>query len=157
MKRCGDMATVGDRNAAEWVDVIPSANPHNTGGGDVFGDIGWKVNLARPAPLRRQLPETSIRFLKLDCEGSEFPILLGNDLSRVVEIAGEYHELGPGTFHADRRPIPEWAQIPGLPSWTRQVLRDHLRANGFDVELNHEAENIGKFFAKNKRFLEAHR
>ena len=70
-------------------------------------------------------------------------------------IVGEYHEFGPGTFHADTKTIPDWAQIPGVPSWTRYVIRDRLEECGFDVEMSHEAEHIGKFFAVNKRYSEA--
>lgn len=141
-------------NRKRCVGFSNSSSIPNTGGGDVitsrFGE--------HMVYLHHSFPNPQIRFLKLDCEYSEFPILLGNDLSKITEIAGEYHEIGPGTFLEDTKKIPKWAQIPGVPSWTRDVIRDRLEECGFDVEMNHEAENIGKFFAKNKeRYAEIDR
>lgn len=128
----------------------PSADPANTGGGDIFGSKGKPVQIWRLDQILRGRP---CRLLKLDCEGSEFSILCGSDLSSIEEIVGEYHEMGVGTWHEATKPIPEWAAIPGLTSWTRDVLKDHLERNGFEVEINHELEHIGKLFAKRKGMI----
>lgn len=58
-----------------------------------------------------------VALLKLDCEGAEWVILPGADLSCVDRIAGEYHLRG----------APDWAS----PDW----LRGHLEAQGFAVEV----------------------
>lgn len=141
-------AVVGNHLAAPVYPYFqPSSDPANTGGGDIFGDKGEAVHLWR---LDQILHGRPCRLLKLDCEGSEFPILLGSDLSTVQEIACETHELGPGTFHESIKTIPAWAEIPGVTSWTADVLKSHLEQCGFEVETSPEAENIGKLFAKRK-------
>lgn len=172
-----DLARINLSKSGCRVDVRPAAivgafqtcgplvNPttYNTGGGDVLNEYRNRLDTETPifsVELSRLLCHTwsfdtpEIKFLKMDCEGCEFPALLTSCglVKKIWRIAGEYHELGPGTFHADRKRIPEWAEIHGVPSWTRDVLRDYLVEQGFDVEINHEAENIGKFFAINKRY-----
>lgn len=140
-------------NHAVWMEneILPwqpSDNPKNTGGGDVFTDPG-KAGV--PAiSFDRFLANTGpIRFLKLDCEGAEFPILLtSQQLDRIQQIALEYHERGPGTFY--EHPIPEWAAIPGVPVWTGEVLAEHLEQAGFVVEMVPGDEHMGKIFAKRK-------
>lgn len=129
--------------------TLENPTNYNTGGGDILNE-GRSSYYCKA--LGDVLSSGSFRFLKLDCEGCEFPAILtaGESIRNVQQIAGEYHELGPGTFHEYRKSIPQWATIPGVPSWTRDVLRDFLTEQGFDVEINHEAENIGKFFAINK-------
>ena len=142
-------------NAALWRSDGPvnqllhyqkSTNPANTGGGDCLGDVlphTYPV-LATSFDWFMGNLKSRVRLLKLDCEGSEFPILLTSQkLHLVDEIIGEYHELPYGD-----KVIPEHAKVHGHEAWTRDVLRACLERNGFEVELNHEAENIGKFFAR---------
>lgn len=124
----------------------PSTNAANTGGGDVFG--GYQTVRAYPFdvcinPYLDLSEQHRIRLVKLDCEYSEFPILLTSKrLHLIDEIIGEYHELP-----YNGREIPDYARVDGVEAFTRDVLRECLERNGFEVEMNHEAENIGKFFA----------
>lgn len=62
----------------------------NTGGGDVFSRDGEKVPCVRFDDI---MPSLQIDLLKIDCEGSEWPILYTSDLSRVHRIVGEYHSI----------------------------------------------------------------
>ena len=76
-----------------------------------------------------------VRFLKIDCEGSEYPILLtAKRLDLVDEIAGEYHNFT--TEHAPTHPfyrIADKARVPGYDRYTVDELSAKLRAVGFDV------------------------
>lgn len=78
-----------------------------------------------------------VRLLKLDCEGSEFPILYSSRLlNRVEEIVGEYHlEM----------------KVDGLGSRTEADVRTLLESNGFFAELspsNTHPELVGMFYGK---------
>ncbi len=74
-----------------------SSNFVNTGGGAVVASGGeLDIRLKRfDTELEQVLSKEGvkrIRLLKLDCEGSEFPILLTSDrLDLIDEIVGEYH------------------------------------------------------------------
>lgn len=139
-----------------------SNNRENTGGGDVLAESGGDVdaisfddillyNLPVDRKLlvsKREIVPTGKVFVKLDCEYSEFQILLtSKELHRIHWIGMEYHERGDGTFWEKERPIPSWAAIPGYESWTGAALQAHLEQHGFKCTRNHEAENIGKLFA----------
>ena len=61
----------------------------NTGAGTVFGREGSAVQTASFDDI---LGETKVRLVKLDCEGSEFPILYTSKrLAQVQEFIGEWH------------------------------------------------------------------
>lgn len=69
-----------------------------------------------------------IRFLKIDCEGSEFPILLtAKRLSLVDEISGEYHEP------YDTLPFPDFCTL--TDKYTGDTIKQYLEKAGFIVEL----------------------
>lgn len=87
-------------------------------------------------------------MLKLDCEGSEYPILMtSNRIHLIDEIIGEYHEIGCGR---DQREIPCVARVGQATSLGGDVLADYLRKNGFAVRLGGKAHIWGKFLAWNK-------
>lgn len=118
-----DLEAVTLRQAAVWrsdvppgrLTFTPSADRANTGGGSVLfasTEAHWATmpgehdDVPAPeavlsthdvsaVPLDDILTELgAVRFLKIDVEGAEFPILLtANELDRVAAIAGEYHEL----------------------------------------------------------------
>jgi len=67
-------------------------------------------------PLDDIVPEESIRILKLDCEGAEYSICQGSDLSRVQEIVGEAHAV-------------EWQGR----TWGMEDLTQMLEQQGFQV------------------------
>lgn len=73
-----------------------SSDVENTGGGGISPN-GTQVVPVMPFDLAltnilHENNAKSIRYLKLDCEGSEFPILMtSKELHRVEEIGGEFH------------------------------------------------------------------
>lgn len=116
----------------------------NTGGGDVFSRDGVKVPCVRFDDI---MPGQEISLLKIDCEGSEWPILYTSDLSRVQRIVGEYHS------------IPSNVESSLHLSWpsTAEALHDFLYDRGFtEVEVQpynklhaqmHNGQRIGLFKA----------
>lgn len=86
-----------------------------------------------------------IRLLKLDCEGSEYPILFTSQhLDVVEEICGEYHEVAPER-------IPEHAKVMGRCEYfNRSVLKGLLERQGWDVELEPKGAADGLFRARRK-------
>jgi FkbM family methyltransferase len=71
-----------------------------------------------------------VKLLKLDCEGSEFPILLTSQrLDRVDRIVGELHEVGEEMFAlAEPR-----GHVEGCTAYTRDLLVTRLETCGFRV------------------------
>jgi FkbM family methyltransferase len=97
-----------------------------------------------------------VRLLKLDCEGSEWPILLTSQrLGLIDEICGEFHEIG-GQFleisedRAAQQPVFSFANVE---KFTIDVLVWHLEGAGFTVShRRHQRpggalEGLGLFFA----------
>lgn len=84
-----------------------------------------------------------INILKLDCEGSEWPILFtSNLLSLVDSIVGEYHLNIASSMPA----------IAGRP-YNLETLRSVLELNGFEVEIESPKEKeYNLFFARRVRF-----
>lgn len=133
-----------ERELTDGICYRPSSDPANTGGGDVLGRVGKGLQWIPLDAVLRWYGQ--VKILKLDCEYSEFPILFtSKELRRAERIVGEYHEIGPGTAHPEA--IPEWVRVGGRESYTRTDLRAFLESCGYEVEIHHEAENIGKFFA----------
>ena len=145
-------------NAAVWRSDVaptrllftPSADSGNTGGGSVaFATLEdhWATRPtegAEPAPPDMALSSHGVdtvalddilvalgpvRFLKLDVEGAEFPILLtATRLDLVTALAGEYHEL---TDEGMARLTP--AACVGDRRYTADLLRERLTHVGFDA------------------------
>ncbi len=85
-----------------------------------------------------------VRLLKLDCEGSEFPILLTSRLlERVDEIIGECHDIPPDVY---QKMTPD-AQIRGMSEYRMGDLTLHLEAEGFEVEIVPLGPTLHMFFA----------
>jgi FkbM family methyltransferase len=155
VENCRGLANVECHHAAVWrsdrpngsVTWRPSANASNTGGGSV---IACQVIAVGPGPTADPQDVATIAFddivaqlghidlLKIDAEGSEYPILLTSKrLDSVQEIVGEYHEVvGPNADMA----------IPGFPNWDIRSLRAHLERAGFSVAIN-EKGHVGLFRA----------
>ena len=145
-------------NKAVWrsdLDVMPdlhfqkSSDQSNTGGGNVlFQSEGLVVStISLDSIIDTCCDGKQISILKLDCEGSEFPILLSSKkLHKVDAICGEYHEMG-GAYNA-MRAIPTLAQVGEYKEYTIEVLTDFLTQQGFKVEhFRHGTTNLGMFFA----------
>ncbi|CAN0498790.1 unnamed protein product, partial [Phaeothamnion confervicola] len=116
-----------------------SSHAVNTGGGTV-------VKACATAPeatsyLRSESVQTislddilrehpHIRYLKIDAEGAEYPILFTSTLlARVYEISGEFHET------------------QAEPRHTMAALAKHLTAQGFWVAWKQTSPGLGLFFA----------
>jgi len=112
-------------------------NQLNTGGGGVMFQTGTPVPAIKFDEILCQIG--CIDLLKIDAEGSEFPILFtSKHLYRVKEIVGEYHEI---------ENVPECLKIPSHPEFTGFALKAYLSEAGYTVVFQHVAENLGKFHA----------
>ncbi len=68
-----------------------------------------------------------IRLLKIDCEGSEWPILLTSKrLDMIHEVCGEFHEIG-GPYDKQTPPF----KIDGYSSFTVDVLEEFFTKRGY--------------------------
>ncbi len=129
--------------------LVPSTDPTNTGGGGVVADSGTTVP---SVPFDDVLSDalsragaSRVRLLKLDCEGSEYPILLTSQKLHLIDaMCGEYHESG--------HPAPVHARVNGETQYDRHTLKRCLESNGFTVELCPSGPDspVGLFFAKRK-------
>ena len=82
--------------------------------------------------------EQQIRLLKLDCEGSEFPILLtSKKLKQIDEIVGEFHEFGGDYDHCQAN-----FNLPYYDRYTVEVLLTHLQSQGFTTEYQRHEQYI---------------
>ncbi len=127
-----------------------SLDQANTGGGNVvWADKGQAVEVVAFDDIINQVTENGkkrVKLVKIDCEGSEYPILLtARTLHLVDAICGEFHEMG-GAY--DTHTIPEHAQVPGYERFTIQELVNMLQQAGFSMSwTRHGQTNIGHFFA----------
>lgn len=140
----------------------------NTGGGNVVlrgalvEIVTQELNSSAPSPQRVEtiaLDEIlekfeRVRLLKLDCEASEFPILLTSQLlGRVDEIIGEYHEISPQVYTM----LDPAAQIEHFSEYRFEQLVTRLEQFGFQVTVKPARPYIGKFVAtRNPDFLTCH-
>jgi FkbM family methyltransferase len=86
-----------------------------------------------------------VKLLKLDCEGSEFPILLTSRcLGRVERIVGELHECDEEVM---RRLIPE-SRVDGYEAYRAQDLVARLESFGFQVHLRAASGHMWLFDAR---------
>ena len=86
-----------------------------------------------------------VKLLKLDCEGSEFPILLTSSLlDRVDRIVGELHECGEEVM---AHLIPE-SRVSGYGDYRSGHLVSRLESLGFRVRIWQSSENMCLFDAR---------
>jgi FkbM family methyltransferase len=125
----------------------------NTGGGGVIwqreGQPVEAVALDTIVATATEDGRRRVRFLKIDCEGAEWPILLtSRRLDLVDEISGEFHEIG-GTYD---RHSPPFA-ISGYDRFTIDELNRALARAGFSTTCSRPLRpdgtpsHIGLFFA----------
>jgi hypothetical protein len=132
--------------------------PENTGGGSVWrsgdGPVIEAVAFDDVVRAVTQNGRKRVRMVKVDCEGSEFPILLtARTLHLVDEIVGEFHEFGPEDVpHSE---ITDEARVPGHDRFTIKVLEGALRRAGFEVETTYHPiyprERLGWWYAVRKK------
>lgn len=115
----------------------------NTGTSSVFGKTGETVDTIA---LDDIIGDRTVRVLKLDCEGSEFPILLtAKRLKQVQYLVGEYHLMDIW---------PSQALANGYTKYTLGDLANCLTSLHFRVDFvpyKHPlfADRLGHFFAYN--------
>jgi FkbM family methyltransferase len=135
--------------------TIAIHNLVNTAGGDVIWYKHGKMVPAIPFDMVIQGATENgikkIRLLKLDCEGSEWPILFtSNTLYLIDEMCGEFHEIG-GEYDTHTPPFI----IEGFERFTIHELIGFLQTRGFNVTYSRHISsrsgtlsNMGMFFAK---------
>jgi FkbM family methyltransferase len=152
-----NLASFGERvrlhNQALWRCDLPAAPLHfwpstdraNTGGGSLIWDTDGPLVDAVPfdEAIEAIARERRIDLLKIDCEGSEFPILLTSKrLDRIDRIVGEYHEL--------RATLPAHVRLPGVEEFSLDLLVAALERAGFRVTTERQATaqygDLGLFF-----------
>jgi FkbM family methyltransferase len=118
------------------------APEHNTGEGSVmFGGARTVAVVALDDILRRF---ERVALLKLDCEGSEFPILLtSGELDRVAKIVGEFHDV-PADRMTDLDPL---ARLDGFADYRAEHIRTLLESKGFSVVIQYTSALHGLFEA----------
>jgi FkbM family methyltransferase len=148
-------------NQAVWrsdqvVDYLcfqPALVQENTAGGNVcMAEGGLRVSAVALDDVIREVTDGGrrrVRMLKIDCEGSEFPILLtARTLHLIDTIAGQFHEFGGDH---DSSAIPTQARVEGYNRFTIAELTQALNRAGFKVSFHRAAgSHIGLFFANFK-------
>jgi FkbM family methyltransferase len=117
-------------------EICPATNNFHGHNASLVYGLGDEKETVLTIDLEKiyELAETDfIDYLKLDCEGSEWDILLHQDLSRIGIISAEIHGLPD-----------EMADFKEL----RKKLLRHLRGEGFEYCLYSEHN----FFARNTKF-----
>jgi FkbM family methyltransferase len=147
------------RNMAVWRSDQPAQtlfNDHlvglhqpNTGGISVlWNDEGVPVRTISLDEVLQEASDhlqTTVRLLKLDCEGSEYPILYtATNLNVVDEICGEYHQLKP-------EDVPDRALVgTSRDQYNQYGLKTFLEERGFSVELEPHSATVGIFHARRR-------
>jgi FkbM family methyltransferase len=74
-------------------DVTIVRDGDNSGGGNIYGENGSPIKSKSFEFILRMLLQKwdYIDLLKIDCEGAEYEILQGADLSKIKAIRGEFH------------------------------------------------------------------
>lgn len=86
-----------------------------------------------------------VSLVKLDCEGSEFPILLtSRQLDRIERIIAEYHEIEEEVYPQ----LDPQAQVNGYTAFRVQSLVVHLQRFGFHVTQRPYRPHCGLIFAR---------
>lgn len=127
----------------------------NTGGGNVLSPKQGKpvraISFDSIVDSIIQRGYNRIRLVKLDCEGSEYAILMTSKrLHMIDEIVGEYHEVNCDNNY---RAVPAGRRNGQTLSLGGDTLANHLAKSGFAVRLGDKSRPWGKFLAWNKRSL----
>lgn len=111
------------------------------GAWNAFGVVGTPVQSISLDEILA--PHESVRLVKIDCEGGEWPILYTcTNLAKVQEIVGEYHT-------DERLGQTDSSELQNLPyPIDKRALMSFLYGQGFQVHIEPTGENIGLFWAK---------
>ncbi|MGO8731845.1 MAG: FkbM family methyltransferase [Terriglobia bacterium] len=86
-----------------------------------------------------------VKLLKLDCEGSEFPILLTSQrLDRVARVVGEVHEQEEDIVKV----LDRHSRVPGFAAYRLEHLVARLESFGFRVTTRHGIPHMYWFDAR---------
>ena len=127
----------------------------NTGGGNVLSTVAIVKRIKQQKPQEVKVVGLDeilsqferVKLLKLDCEGSEFPILLTSQLLHKVErIVGEYHEIDAAMMAS----LNPKAKVNNLATYRVDILVECLRSFGFEVKTFYTDKSVGlgKFDAR---------
>lgn len=111
-----------------------SQNSQNTGGGDVVFHCEGQSVPSRRIDLCIQDAlwfgrSSRVNLMKLDCEYSEWPILLtSTQLGLVDEVIGEFHEIG-GEYNPGL--IPTNCRVNGEKEYTVDLLESFFHQKGY--------------------------
>ncbi len=86
-----------------------------------------------------------VDLMKIDCEGSEYPILLtSTQLHKVKRIVGEYHEVDAHmmTFLDTKSKVGDCIEYSG------HLIKEKLEQSGFNVTITPMLNHHGLFFAR---------
>jgi FkbM family methyltransferase len=125
-------------------DSLENRTDMNTGGLSVlWNNEGIPVPMVSLDSILKEVTDDGkrhVNLMKVDCEGSEYPILLTcNKLDLVDAICGEYHEIYN---------VPDRAIVAGWePPYERTTIKKYLESRGFVVKLVPMGQNLGLFFA----------
>lgn len=159
-----NLARFGDRaacqNVAVWRsdvsgkilfnDPLKGRSDPNTGGlAVVYNTQGLPIECIGLDEILREASAEftkSVRLLKIDVEGAEYPILFSSkQLDTAEEICGEYHNV-------ERHIMPDHAKVQGMPeNFTGEGLRDFFEAAGWSFDLQPQSQNLGLFRAVRPR------
>jgi FkbM family methyltransferase len=140
------------------LDTLPALNHSgfvgaNSGSGNVMMDgAAININLQEvwPSELGESVTAISlddilarfetVRLLKLDCEGSEYPILLTSKrLDQVQELVVEFHDLSDEIAGQ----LSQAALLPGFSHYEVSMLIGKLEGQDFVVRVEHLDAHIG--------------
>jgi FkbM family methyltransferase len=138
--------------AVATLKLTPSAEAANRGGGSTIWGKGAEVDAVpfdAVVDAATDGGKQRVRLLKIDCEGSEFPILMtSNRLHLIDEIAGEFHEYGNDDATRERT---------GVQEATLEALTSKLEAGGLQVyaQRNRRLPALGWFYASRLEAFDA--
>jgi len=137
---------------------MPQCVPDNPGGGTLLCTSGEpKLETVALDDVLDEATEGGrkrVTMLKIDCEGSEYPILMtAKKLHLVDRIHGEYHEVNNGGTTIDV--VPPSAQVAGINRYTFDSIAHCLREADFDLESQRHSDHLGLFFATRRQAYRA--
>jgi FkbM family methyltransferase len=112
----------------DYISFLLDTNQDNTGIGTVMVESETKIKTISLDDILSQFDK--VKFMKIDVEGSEYPILFtSKQITKVEEIVGEFHE------YEDLNLIPENCRVPGYDKYTRNNIIDFFSNLGYNVEI----------------------
>lgn len=134
-----NLAVWSEANLTLLIDEFPNwGTAVNTGGGDLFGTKGVAVRTIGFDQIIRELTQDfskRLRILKIDSEGSEWPILLTSQTLRHIDIiVGELHEFGGQYDELSTINIA----VPGYSRYTRREFARFMDSQNFDIAMDNQ-------------------